>query len=62
MVALQQPEYPDANRVKAVFDEISTCPPLVFAGEARLLQSRLAQAALGNAFILQGGDCAEAFS
>ena len=36
-------------------------PPLVFAGEARTLEERLGDAALGNAFLLQGGDCAESF-
>ena len=42
--------------------ELSSMPPLVFAGECRTLQSRLAQAAAGEAFLVQGGDCAEAFS
>ena len=42
--------------------EIAAYPPLVFAGECRTLQQRLAKCATGEAFILQGGDCAEAFS
>ena len=42
--------------------EIASFPPLVFAGECRTLQERLAKCATGDAFILQGGDCAEAFS
>ncbi|MGK0275305.1 MAG: 3-deoxy-7-phosphoheptulonate synthase, partial [Ilumatobacter sp.] len=41
--------------------QISTLPPLVFAGEARSLQAELAQVAAGNAFLLQAGDCAESF-
>lgn len=36
-------------------------PPIVFAGEARHLEERLADAAMGKAFLLQGGDCAESF-
>jgi 3-deoxy-D-arabino-heptulosonate 7-phosphate (DAHP) synthase class II len=43
-------------------DEIRSFPPLIFAGECRNLQERLAKAAVGEAFILQGGDCAEAFT
>jgi 3-deoxy-7-phosphoheptulonate synthase len=42
--------------------EIKSYPPLIFAGECRNLQERLAKAAVGEAFILQGGDCAEAFT
>jgi 3-deoxy-D-arabino-heptulosonate 7-phosphate (DAHP) synthase class II len=42
--------------------EIRSYPPLIFAGECRNLQERLAKAAVGEAFILQGGDCAEAFT
>jgi 3-deoxy-7-phosphoheptulonate synthase len=40
---------------------IEAFPPIVFAGEARSLEERLAEAAMGNAFLLQGGDCAESF-
>jgi 3-deoxy-7-phosphoheptulonate synthase len=58
----QQPNYPDPQRVKEACSEISAYPPLIFAGECRTLQDRLARAARGEAFILQGGDCAEAFS
>lgn len=50
-----------AEHQKAI-DEIAAMPPLVFAGECRILQDRLAAAAAGEAFIVQGGDCAEAFS
>lgn len=60
-VALQQPNYPDQEALKASVEEIAKMPPLVFAGEARRLQDRLAAAARGDAFIVQGGDCAESF-
>ena len=40
---------------------LDSFPPIVFAGEARHLEERLGEAALGNAFLLQGGDCAESF-
>ncbi len=55
------PEYPDAARLAAVEQELSGYPPLVFAGEARSLKARLAKVAEGEAFLLQGGDCAESF-
>ncbi|KAJ6737225.1 PHOSPHO-2-DEHYDRO-3-DEOXYHEPTONATE ALDOLASE 1 2 [Salix viminalis] len=59
--ALQLPEYPDANELESVLKTIETFPPIVFAGEARSLEEKLAEAAMGNAFVLQGGDCAESF-
>ena len=59
--AKQQPEYPDVKELRDVIDILHTYPPLVFAGECRMLQMRLAKAASGDAFVLQGGDCAEAF-
>lgn len=59
--ALQLPEYPDANELESVLKTIEAFPPIVFAGEARSLEEKLAEAALGNAFLLQGGDCAESF-
>ncbi|MFZ9744949.1 MAG: class II 3-deoxy-7-phosphoheptulonate synthase [Aquiluna sp.] len=59
--AKQQPTWPDADVLKSVTDELSKLPPLVFAGEVDTLRSRLADAASGNAFLLQGGDCAETF-
>lgn len=59
--ALQLPEYPDQKELDAVLKTIEDFPPIVFAGEARILEERLAEAALGNAFLLQGGDCAESF-
>ncbi|AZS43474.1 class II 3-deoxy-7-phosphoheptulonate synthase [Microbacterium oleivorans] len=58
----QQPLWPDADAVAAVSAEIATLPPLVFAGEVDNLRDRLAKAASGQAFLLQGGDCAETFA
>ena len=58
----QQPEWPDAAAVAAASAEIATLPPLVFAGEVDILRERLAKAAQGQAFLLQGGDCAETFA
>jgi 3-deoxy-7-phosphoheptulonate synthase len=60
--ARQLPTYPDAAALTAVEKELRSYPPLVFAGEARDLTTRLADAAAGNAFLLQGGDCAESFA
>jgi len=59
--AEQQPDWPDADGLHAALKTLSSYPPLVFAGEARSLQSSLAQVAAGNAFLLQAGDCAESF-
>ena len=60
--AQQQPVWPDADEVARVTAELSIMPPLVFAGECDVLRSRLAEAAAGKAFLLQGGDCAETFA
>ena len=49
------------NELETVLKTIESFPPIVFAGEARHLEEKLAEAALGNAFLLQGGDCAESF-
>jgi 3-deoxy-7-phosphoheptulonate synthase len=57
----QQPDWPEAA-LRAVVDELASVPPLVFAGEARTLTESLALACEGKAFVLQAGDCAEAFS
>lgn len=54
-------DYPDTAAVGAVESELSTYPPLVFAGEVRTLRASLADVARGRAFLLQGGDCAESF-
>ena len=58
----QVPEYPDLDRLNAVEKIISGRPPLVFAGEAQSLRDRLGSVAHGEAFLLQGGDCAESFA
>ncbi len=60
--ALQQPAWPDPDELAAVTAELSAQPPLVFAGEADNLRERLAAASRGEAFLLQGGDCAESFA
>ncbi|MEY3846913.1 MAG: hypothetical protein RJA66_1180 [Actinomycetota bacterium] len=60
--AKQQPTWPDADKVAQVRAELAIQPPLVFAGEVDILRSRLADAAAGKAFLLQGGDCAETFA
>ncbi len=54
-------DYPDAKAVAKVEEQIQSFPPLVFAGEVRTLKERLAAVANGEAFLLQGGDCAESF-
>ena len=65
LVAAQQPAWPggaDGPAIKAAVKELKTLPPLVFAGECDNLKERIADAAAGKAFWLQGGDCAETFS
>jgi 3-deoxy-7-phosphoheptulonate synthase len=62
LTALQQPIWPNADEVAKVRAELTKQPPLVFAGEVDQLRSRLADAAAGKAFLLQGGDCAETFA
>lgn len=61
LVAAQQPTWPDQNKLEEVRATLAKYPPLVFAGEVDILKDRLAQAAAGKAFLLQGGDCAETF-
>jgi 3-deoxy-7-phosphoheptulonate synthase len=61
-LAGQQPDWPDADHLDAVLKQLGGLPPLVFAGEARDLQDRLAEVAAGRAFLLQAGDCAESFT
>ena len=58
----QQPTWTDAAKVASVREQLAVLPPLVFAGEVDILRARLAQAANGEAFLLQGGDCAETFA
>lgn len=56
---VQQPTYPDPDRVAEVITRLRALPPLVFAGECDDLRTKLASVAAGEAFVLQGGDCAE---
>jgi 3-deoxy-7-phosphoheptulonate synthase len=58
----QQPQWPDADALAAAVAELRVKPPLVFAGEADVLRGHLAAVARGEAFVLQGGDCAESFA
>lgn len=58
----QVPNYPDKRALQAVENKLAAYPPLVFAGDARDLKTDLAEVARGNAFLLQGGDCAESFA
>ena len=58
----QVPAYTDEAALKVVEEQLSGFPPLVFAGEARKLKKALASVAAGEAFLLQGGDCAESFA
>ncbi|MDF2603035.1 class II 3-deoxy-7-phosphoheptulonate synthase [Sphingomonas sp.] len=60
--ARQLPDYPDQSALTAATDTLRSFPPLVFAGEARNLTAELARVAAGDAFLLQGGDCAESFA
>ncbi len=60
--AKQMPAYPDADRLDGVTARLRDYPPLVFAGEARNLKAHLAKVEAGDAFLLQGGDCAESFA
>ena len=62
MLVAQQPAWPDELRLRAVRNRLSTLPPLVFAGEADALRAHLGAAGRGEAFLLQGGDCAEVFA
>jgi 3-deoxy-7-phosphoheptulonate synthase len=60
--AAQQPDWPDRAELNRVVDTLTTLPPLVFAGECDQLKQSLAAVARGEAFVLQGGDCAETFA
>jgi 3-deoxy-7-phosphoheptulonate synthase len=59
---VQVPDYPDLAALESVEAKLATYPPLIFAGEADKLKKALAEVAAGDAFLLQGGDCAESFS
>ena len=58
---MQQPEWADSAELDRVVSQLSSLPPLVFAGEARQLTTDLGRVAAGRAFLLQAGDCAESF-
>ena len=58
----QVPDYPDPAALSEVEQQLASFPPLVFAGEARELKAKLTRVAQGEAFLLQGGDCAESFA
>jgi len=65
LVAAQQPQWPggpDGEQIQAAVSTLKKLPPLVFAGECDNLKARIAEAAEGKAFWLQGGDCAETFA
>jgi 3-deoxy-7-phosphoheptulonate synthase len=65
LVAAQQPLWPggvDGAPVQSAVAELKSFPPLVFAGECDDLKAKVAEAAAGRAFWLQGGDCAETFA
>lgn len=59
--AVQQPHYADDDALKAVESELADAPPLVTPWEVDRLRLKIADAASGNRFLLQGGDCAERF-
>jgi 3-deoxy-7-phosphoheptulonate synthase len=60
--AAQQPDWPDQQALRETLADLAGQPPLVFAGECDHLKSRIAAVARGDAFLLQGGDCAETFA
>lgn len=62
LVAAQQPNWPDKDALGKAVEQLRTFPPLVFAGECDTLKEKIAEAAEGRAFWLQGGDCAETFA
>lgn len=55
-------DYPDKKKLDDVLEKLSSMPPLITGGEVLKLKEQLKEAALGNRFLLQGGDCAESFS
>ena len=60
--ARQLPSYPDEQELQTTLDHISSLPPLVTSWEVKRLKNLLAEAAAGDRFLLQGGDCAESFA
>lgn len=61
LLAAQQPTYPDASALERAVAELSRLPPIVTSWEVDELRSKIAKAQRGEAFVLQGGDCAESF-
>ncbi len=59
---VQMPTYGNLDELASVESSLEALPPLVFAGEVRNLREQLAKVGVGDAFLLQGGDCAESFS
>ena len=59
---IQMPDYPSKSELNKAEEQLSKYPPLVFAGETRTLKKQLECVSRGEAFLLQGGDCAESFS
>ena len=60
--AKQMPIYSNEDKLNEVVNKLSEMPPLIFAGETRSLKSQIHQVQKGEAFYLQGGDCAESFN
>lgn len=60
--AVQQPRYPDADKLAYALKQLALLPPLVTSWEVEALRARLAQAQEGHCFVLQGGECAESFA
>lgn len=59
---LQAASYDDEEQLNKVVEQLSLLPPLVTSGEVNNLKKEIARAGRGEAFILQGGDCAESFN
>ncbi|KAI9497804.1 DAHP synthetase [Zychaea mexicana] len=58
---VQDVTYEDEAHAKRVVDKLGRLPPMVSTTEIEKLREQLKQVALGNSFLLQGGDCAELF-
>ncbi len=62
LAAAQQPSYPDKAELDRVIGDLSRLPPIVTSWEIDGLKEQIARAQRGEAFVLQGGDCAESFT
>ncbi len=62
LAAAQQPSYPDKSALERAVSELSRLPPIVTSWEVDELRAQIAKAQQGEAFVLQGGDCAESFN